>query len=284
MLCLQCASLEDYISRTHICSTLLRWSSGSDTRRTGDDLTRPRRPGISPSGALTTQDHDLGAVLTDGEPLIHTFRVINPSRSTVRLNSVEPQVPCCSSVESVAKWSLASGEEAQVKVQLQAGSGSGPRSVAFHARTDSREWPGARLGLRAVIYGDFELENRAETMPRFLVNRVGKLQFDVNTRKSAKGSGGGRSPPEAVESVGPVRARFVFEPIESKEGGGLVVATRRLVEVQHYTSGQLRRLGTAEPRGCLIDPLDGSEVHAARAMQQAARVACWFRAHTTGTS
>jgi hypothetical protein len=171
---------------------------------------------------------DIGVTLTDDKPLVHEFRLRNPTKNPIRILNARALKTCCSSVGPIPH-EIPSGGEATVPVVWKPGHQSGRKRVQFVINTDRADSRTIDLSLTANLLPAWEVSpSDVKSEEKSPVQN-----YQVTPRMLGQE---GRTSPTALEISGPYLARFAGDPTQTA-GPGDVIESRRLVEIELTTQG-----------------------------------------------
>jgi hypothetical protein len=239
-------------------------------------------PGIAESSGVDSDvvGDELGVILARGQVIHHSFVVSNQSNTPLRILSVQPLTPCCSSVGGLPE-SVPAGGRVEIPVRFLPGTQSGQKRVEFLIRTDRANRPFERLALSATLVSEVELVALPESDGDLLIGRPGRQRIRVLCRRRGEE---GRSAPASMTVPPSASARFVGPPAESVGPGGFMEAVRE-IEVElpaentvgprqfeislHWADGQerphvvrwvVRPAIKAAPEGLVLEASDHEQV------------------------
>ena len=196
--------------------------SGDNPNATADSLVRE---------ALTQRirddvSDDIGLKIAGDQSIRHDFHLKNPTDTPIRLVGALARKTCCSSIGPTPKVVTAHGE-ALVPVTWRIGHQSGRTRVQFVVSTDRLECRTIDLSLTATLVPAWEASQLESPHDTLEATPPSSRFYQVVTRQLDRD---GLSPPTAVDSAYPFRARFVGDTTEQACGSGLV-ESRRVVEI-----------------------------------------------------
>lgn len=210
---------------------LIMFSACSDSPEgpAANEAIPPRRIVDRETGSAqgTSDEHDFGLVLGQGQTLQHEFRIANSSGLPLKLLKVVALRPCCSSV-GLLPDQVPPGGEVGLVTSLRLGRQTGRKRVGFVVRTDSPERPAIALALGADVVSAFEVHEQDHPDQGLLTGQPARLRLEVVCRRlGQEGSGA----PVAIRTEGPLAAEFAGAAVERARPGGLVETTREAVVV-----------------------------------------------------
>lgn len=167
--------------------------------------------------------HDFGTVLTSGQPLVHSFRLMNRSDRPRKVLGARAMTPCCSSMAPLPDAVPANGS-IEVTVGLQTRDEQGPKSAEFLVAWEGQ--PTAHFAVQAFLVSEHEVQLEDGSDRRLLAGRVGKQRFRVTSRREGDADQAG-----VVRVVvdQPLRARLLeVDPAPRIEAGRIQVWEQRV--------------------------------------------------------
>jgi hypothetical protein len=202
---------------------LISACSAGDKDGPGGEIDREVREALTQRVRSDVAD-DIGIKITDDRPILHEFRLHNPTDTPIRLVNATALKTCCSSIGPIPRMIPPRGE-ATVPVIWKAGHQSGRKRVQFVVATDRDDCRTIDLSLTANLLPAWEVSSADDVSGN---PTTGASQtFRVITRWSGDE---GLEPPSGIESTEPFRCRLAGDATRETGPGGIVEA-RRIVEV-----------------------------------------------------